>query len=495
MKILFLYPQHPDTFWSFKHALKLISKKALLPPLGLLTIASMLPESFEKRLVDMNASQLKDKDILWADYIFISAMIIQRESVEEVINRCKNLGAKIVAGGPLFISHYDEFPEVDHFVLDEGEVTLPLFLEDLKNGSPERVYRSDVKPDITLSPLPLWELVKFKNYSKMPLQTSRGCPFDCEFCDIVKLNGKIPRTKTPIQVIKELNSLIRLGWKSSIFIVDDNFIGNKTKTKQLLKALIRWRKWTKQRIHFISEVSLNLADDDELLVLMRDAGFDSVFIGLETPSEESLKECGKIQNRNRDLLSSVRKIQSYGLEVLGGFIVGFDSDDSSIFARQIEFIQKTGVVVAMVGLLQALPGTKLYERLKSENRLLSKGSGNNTDFSINFVPKIDVDMLINGYKSIISSIYSPQQYYERVQTFLTNYNAHNREMITFNHIMALIKSMWILGVFEKERKYYWKLLFNSLFNNPKNFSKAITMTVYYAHFRKIFPRLELNECA
>lgn len=494
MNILFVYPQHPETFWSFKHALKFISKKALMPPLGLLTIASMLPESYEKKLVDMNVSNLKDKDILWADYVFVSAMITQRESVKDLIKRCKNLGVKIVAGGPLFISQYEDFPEVDHFILDEGEVTLPLFIDDLKNGAPKRIYTSEVKPDIKLSPLPLWELVKFKNYSKMPLQTSRGCPFDCEFCDIVKLNGKIPRTKAPIQVIKELNALVRLGWNSSMFIVDDNFIGNKTKTKQLLKALIRWKKWTKRQINFMTEVSLNLADDDELLTLMRDAGFNSVFIGLETPSEESLQECGKMQNKNRDLLSSVQKIQNYGMEVSGGFIVGFDSDDNSIFARQIEFIQKTGVVVAMVGLLQALPGTKLYERLKLENRLLTSSSGNNTDFSINFVPKIDVDMLINGYKSVISSVYSPQQYYERVQTFLSNYKAYNPEAITFTHIMALFKSIWVLGIFEKERKYYWKLFFNSLFKNPKNFSKAISMTVYYAHFRKIFPALELNEC-
>jgi radical SAM superfamily enzyme YgiQ (UPF0313 family) len=493
MRILLVYPGFPETFWSFKHSLKFISKKALLPPLGLLTIASILPEKFEKKLIDMNVSKLKDKNIQWADYVFISAMISQKESVKEIIARCKACGAKVVAGGPLFSSLYEEYPEVDHFILDEGEITLPLFLEDLKNGNPQRVYTSEIKPDIKLSPVPQWNLINLKHYMKMPVQYSRGCPFDCEFCDIVKLNGKIPRTKKPIQVIKELNALIRLGWKNPIFIVDDNFIGNKALTKSLLKALIRWRKWTGQKLRFMTEVSLNLADDKELMELMRDAGFDSVFVGLETPSVESLKECGKFQNSNRDLVSSVNKIQHYGIEVSGGFIVGFDSDDTTIFARQIEFIQKTGVVVAMVGLLQALPGTRLYERLKNENRLISDSSGNNTDFSINFLPKIDVDTLIKGYESIIASVYSPQKYYERVQTFLSNYKAYNKERITFNHILALLKSMCVLGVIQKHRKYYWKLFFISLFKYPGAFSKAITMTVYYAHFSKIFPQLELTE--
>jgi len=486
MRILLVYPQYPDTFWSFKHALKFISKKALLPPLGLLTVASMLPEKFDRKLIDMNVSKLEDKDILWADYIFISAMITQRESANKVIEKCKRLGVKVVAGGPLFTSLYEEFPDVDHFVLDEGEVTLPLFLKDLENKNLKRVYTSDIKPDIAFSPIPQWELLDYKSYSKMPIQYSRGCPFDCEFCDIVNLNGRIPRTKKPIQVVKEINALIRQGWNGPIFVVDDNFIGNKAKSKELLKSLVRWKKYVKRPITFMTEVSLNLADDDELLELMRNAGFDSVFIGLETPSIEGLEECGKIQNKNRDLVSSVKKIQGYGIEVTGGFIVGFDSDDISIFARQIDFIQKTGVVVAMIGLLQALPNTRLYERLKQENRLLNSSSGNNTDFSTNFIPKIDTEILINGYKNIISSVYSPRKYYERIQTFLENYKVHNVEKINFKYAIALIRSMFVLGILQSGRKYYWRLFFKSLFKYPKSFPKAIAMAVYYAHFQKIF---------
>ena len=304
MKILLLYPQYPDTFWSFRKSLKFVSKESTSPPLGLLTIAALLPDGFKKKLIDMNVDKLTDKDLLWADYVFISAMITQKDSAGKIIERCKKLGVKTVAGGPLFTSLHEEFPDVDHFVLNEGEATLPLFLEDLKNGCLKKIYTSDIKPDITKSPIPQWNLINMKKYSKMAIQFSRGCPYDCEFCDIVNLNGRIPRNKTPEQVINEIEALYQAGWyssiHSSIFIVDDNFIGNKIKAKELLRALIDWRKKTKSRITFITEVSLNLADDDELLSLMRDAGFDTVFIGLETPSKESLQECGKFQNKNRD---------------------------------------------------------------------------------------------------------------------------------------------------------------------------------------------------
>jgi len=458
-----------------------------MPPLGLLTIAPMLDNSeYEKKLVDLNVTKLRDKDLLWADYVFISAMITQKESVKKIIERCKKAGKKTVAGGPLFTSLHEEFPDIDHFVLGEGEVTLPLFLEDLKNGSPKKIYISDIKPDITKSPVPQWDLVNFKNYSKVPLQYSRGCPFDCEFCDIVNLNGRIPRTKDPEQLIKELNSLENIGYKGSVFLVDDNFIGNKTTVKELLRKLIEWRNNSKFKPTFMTEASLNIADDDELLNLMRSAGFDSLFIGLETPSNESLKECGKFQNQNRDLVGAVKKIHGYGMEVTAGFIVGFDSDDASIFKRQIEFIQKTGVVVAMIGLLQALPGTKLYERLKNENRLIKDCSGNNTDFSLNFLPKIESDVLINGYKNIIASVYSTPKYYERILTFLKDYNHYNGNKFNLRYVIALFRSMFELGLFQKGRRYYWKLFFISLFKYPKAFPKAMCLAIYYAHFRKIF---------
>ncbi len=346
-------------------------KRAAFPPLGLLTIAAMLPQEWDKKLVDMNAATLTDKDIKWADYVFISAMVVQRTSVKEVIKRCKRLGAKTVAGGPLFTSEYEEFQDVDHLVLNEAESTLPLFLEDLSKGCAKHIYTSKERPDISKTPVPMWSLINMKKYTTMSIQYSRGCPFDCEFCDIIVLNGNRPRTKTKDQLLAELEALYNRGWRETVFIVDDNFIGNKRKLKEeILPAMIKWQKDKKFPFGFLTEASINLADDEELMQLMVEAGFETVFIGIETPNEESLVECNKQQNRNRDLIASIKKIQNYGMQVHGGFILGFDNDPDSIFKSQLNFIQKSGIVTAMVGLLNAPRGTRLYQRLKKENRLL-----------------------------------------------------------------------------------------------------------------------------
>jgi len=489
LKILLVYPQYPDTFWSFSHALKFTSKKASFPPLGLLTVAAMLPGEWEKKLVDMNVTALSDEDIKWADYVFISAMVVQRNSVNEVIARCNKLGTRIVAGGPLFTTRYDEFEGVDHFVLAEAEVTLPSFLEDLAKGSPEPIYTSHEKPDIGKTPLPLWSLINMKQYSSMNIQYSRGCPFDCEFCDIIILNGHKPRTKSKSQITAELEALYHHGWRGGIFIVDDNFIGNKKKLKvETLPAIIEWMKERKYPFAFFTEVSINLADDEELMRLMAEAGFGRVFIGIETPNEESLAECNKLPNKGRDLAASVKTIQNHGFEVQGGFIVGFDSDPISIFRSQINFIQKSGIVTAMVGLLNAPRGTRLYQRLKKENRLVKDMSGDNTDYSINFIPKMNYETLINGYNNILNTIYSPRQYYERVWTFLKEYKPQKRVRISqvrFYHIMGFIKSVWFLGVMEKGRKYYWKLLISTLFRHPRSFHLSIIFSIFGFHFRKI----------
>ena len=375
MKVLLLYPEFPDTFWSFKHALKFIRKRASVPPLGLLTVAAMLPPSWEKRLVDLNVRKLTDKHLRWADLVFISAMIVQRESVKALIARCRAAGKTIVAGGPLFTSEYSQFPGVDHFVLNEAEVTLPEFLRDLEQGCARRVYAPAEFPDIRQTPAPLWELAELRRYASMCIQYSRGCPFDCEFCDVTVRFGHRPRTKTAAQIIAELDSLHRLGWRGPVFFVDDNLIGNKRALKtELLPALIDWQEG-RRGVPLYTEASINLADDEELMHLMAEAGFDMVFIGIETPDESSLAECNKRQNQHRDLVADVKRIQRAGLQVQGGFIVGFDSDTPTIFHRQIEFIQKSGIVTAMVGLLNALPDTKLYARLKREGRLLGPEHG------------------------------------------------------------------------------------------------------------------------
>lgn len=489
MKILLVYPKYLDTFWSFKGALKFISKKATHPPLGLLTVAAMLPKDWQKKLIDMNVTTLRDKDLEWADFVFVSAMSIQKASVKEVISRCKEMDIKVVAGGPLFTIGYEEFEDVDYFVLNEAEITLPPFLEDLKNGCAQHIYTSQELPDIQKTPLPLWDLIDMKKYAVMSIQYSRGCPYDCEFCNISALYGRKVRTKSKTQIISELEDLYSQGWRGDLFFVDDNFVGRKRKLKEeILPAIIEWMERKRHPFFFYTEASIDLSDDDELMQYMVKAGFTSVFVGIETTNEESLAECNKVQNRNRDLVASVKKIQKFGLQVVGGFIVGFDSDPPSIFERLSVFIQESGIVTAMVGLLNAPRSSSLYQRLVKEGRLLNDVSGDNTDFSINFIPKMDYEMLIKGYKKILSRIYSPEPYYKRVREFLREYRPSQRKAFRFNfsYVGAFFKTILFLGIIERERVYYWKLFLWSLFRRPQLFHLALTFAVYGFHFRKIF---------
>ena len=492
MKILLVYPENPDTFWSFKHALRFIFKKATNPPLGLLTVASMLPQEWEKRLVDMNVIKLRDSDIAWADYVFISAISIQKKSVAHIIARCKAMNAKIVAGGPLFTSCSDEYDHVDHLVLNEAEITLPPFLEDLHRGSPRHRYTSRKWANIKETPVPAWNLLKKKKYASMNIQYSRGCPFDCDFCDIPQLYGHKTRVKDAHQVITELENLYSYGWRGAVFFVDDNFIGNKVNLKkEVLPAIAQWMKKMKFPFTFLTQASVNLADDEELMTLMVRAGFDTVFVGIETPDEESLAECGKRQNKSRNLVACVEKIQRFGLQVQGGFIVGFDNDPLTIFERQIQFIQNSGIVTAMVGLLNAVRGTRLYQRLQKENRLLAEASGDNTDCSINFVPKMRHATLIEGYKKIVRTIYAPDYFYARVQRFLENYKPLHQSPTRISSIQlrAFILSVFVLGIKEKERLHYWRLFLRSIFRRPRLAPLAITLAIYGFHFRKVFERM------
>ncbi|MDD2540261.1 MAG: B12-binding domain-containing radical SAM protein [Desulfuromonadaceae bacterium] len=488
MKILLVYPHYPESFWSFKYALKFIARKASFPPLGLLTVAAMLPHEWEKRLVDMNVRPLTNEDLTWADYVFISAMTIQRISAQEVIDRCRQLGVKTVAGGPLFTACHDAFPEVDHLVLGEAECTLPPFLTDLSKGKVRHLYADTRWADLAHTPIPLWDLIDVKNYAALNIQYCRGCPFDCEFCDITALFGRKPRSKTLGQVIAELDSLYIRGWRGAVFFVDDNFIGDKGKLKkEVLPAIIDWMDRKEYPFYFYTEASIDLADDPRLMELMVRAGFEEVFIGIETPYEESHAESGKVQNRNRDLLASVKCIQRAGLQVHGGFIVGFDSDPPSIFDKQIRFIQESGIVTAMVGLLSAIRGTKLHERLSREGRLLGDDSGNNMDSDLNFIPRMEVNALIAGYRTILDTIYSPRNYYQRVIRLLSEYRPQHlgKFHLQPGYIGALFKSILFLGVIGRERLYFWKLFFWSLLTRPRLFPLAITYAIYGFHFRKV----------
>jgi radical SAM superfamily enzyme YgiQ (UPF0313 family) len=486
MKILLVYPEFPDTFWSFKYALKFIRKKAGAPPLGLLTVAAMLPSEWEKRLVDLNVADLMERDLKWADYVFVSAMVVQNESVRAIIKRCKAANVKVVAGGPLFTMEHEQFPDVDYFVLNEAEETLALFLSDLEQGQARRVYASAEFPDIHQTPVPLWQLADLRYYDTIGIQFSRGCPFNCDFCNVTSLLGHRPRTKTAAQIIAELDSLYALGWRKNIFFVDDNFIGNKKFLKtEVLPALIEWRKG-KTGMPFSTEVSINLVDDSVLLKLMVQAGFDTVFVGIETPNEGSLTECSKTQNKGRDLVESVKLLQRAGLQVQGGFIVGFDNDPPSIFQQQIDFIQKSGIVTAMVGLLQAPPGTRLYERLEQEGRLVNESSGDNVDGSTNIIPKMGLKLLREGYRKILSQIYAPKLYYERVLTFLREYQPPKiKVQLEPQYFLALWRSIYQLGICGVERVQYWRLFFWTLFHRPRLFPLAITFAIYGFHFRQV----------
>jgi len=489
MKVLLLFPEYPMTFWSFKYALRFVSKKASFPPLGLLTIAAMFPEEWDVRLVDMNVRKLRDEDITWADYIFVSGMIIQLESAKKALERCKSFGKTVVAGGPLFNGCGDEFDGlVDHFVLNEAEVTLPGFLRDLEAGALQKVYTSSEWGDLTSSPAPRRDLIDPDYYAAMNIQYSRGCPFDCEFCNITTLFGRTPRTKTADQILTELDGIYEVGWRAGVFIVDDNFIGNKRKLKQeILPAMIDWMERHKNPFTFITEVSINLSDDPELMDLMVRAGFDTVFVGIESPNEESLNECDKRANRGRNMVESIHVMQRAGLEVQGGFIVGFDNDPPDIFDRMIDFIQESSVGTAMVGLLTALPNTKLYERLMREGRLIERTSGNNLDLKMNFLPRMNYEILSDGYKNLLERIYSPKYYYARVRNFLKTYpkDRNKHVELRYSYVMALPKSIVRLGIIGRERIQYWRLFFWTLFRRPKLFPYAITLSIYGFHFRKM----------
>ncbi|MHB8973145.1 MAG: B12-binding domain-containing radical SAM protein [Pirellulaceae bacterium] len=484
MKVLLISPPTPDTFWSFKHVLRFVSKRAAFPPLGLLTVAAMLPTDWQLKLVDLNVCSLTDDDLRWADYVMLSAMIVHKASVSDIIDRCRGFGKPIIAGGPLFTTGHAAFPTIEHFVLGEAEELMPQVVEDMRQGTLRHIYTTSVRPDITRVPVPRWDLLDLRDYVTMSVQFSRGCPFDCEFCDIIVMNGRVPRTKAPAQVVAELEALRQQGWRAMVFIVDDNFIGNKVQAKALLRELIEWRARTGSEMGFLTEASANLADDPELCSLMVQAGFKKVFVGLETPSTEGLQECGKLQNCRRDLTESVQILQQAGLDVMGGFIVGFDSDPSDIFKRQFDFIQRSGVVTAMVGLLTALPETRLYRRLLQEGRLDGDSTGNNTSASLNFRPTLSREFLINGYRELMRKLYEPRHYYQRIRTYLDHKRSSGlRGRPSRSDIQAFLKSLWLLGVWHRGRLAYWRFFVTTLIRRPHHFPQAVELAIIGHHFR------------
>jgi radical SAM superfamily enzyme YgiQ (UPF0313 family) len=451
----------------------------------------MLPKDWERRLVDMNVETLWPDDIEWADMVLVSAMIVQNESLEHVVEMCRSMGKKVVVGGPYVSTSSERMPDADHIFIGEAEATIPEFIHDIELGIARRIYQADERPPLTETPVPDFSLIDMRHYSAMNVQYSRGCPFNCEFCDIIEIYGRVPRTKTNAQMLAELDALKATGWRGLVFIVDDNFIGNKKNVRLFMPDLIEWSRANQFPFSFITEASVNLAEDDALLQQMEDAGFRRVFLGIETPVEESLKEAQKGQNTRRDLLESIHKIQSYGMEVMAGFIIGFDSDPEDIFELQMKFIRESGIPLAMVGLLTALPDTQLWRRLENEGRLLDVSTGNNTDCTMNFVPKMDMTRLVEGYKRVIRNIYSPHEYYQRALDCLSRFHQNRiepRQVNVREDLRAFFNIILTLGIRDDQRREFWSYFYQLLRHHTRDFAHGLTLAAMGYHFRQVTER-------
>ena len=511
MNALLIYPEFPETFWSFKYALSFLGKRAAQPPLGLMTVAALLPRAWNKRLADANVERLRDRDLAWADVVMLSGMHIQRESLIGIVERCRALGLRTVVGGPIASSLSAAELKADHVVVGEAEALIAGLARDLEQGTAKPVYQAAERPPMETSPLPDLSLIKMHRYSTMAVQYSRGCPFNCEFCDIIEIYGRRPRTKAIAQVLAELDQLYAAGWREAVFIVDGNFIGNKKRAKELCAALAEWRGQHKTSFDFLTEASLNLADDPELMQLMKDAGFNLIFMGIETPDEQGLISVNKLQNTRRSLLESVATIQSYGMQVMGGFILGFDTDREDIFDRMVEFIQKSAIPIAMVGLLQAVPGTQLFRRLRKEGRIVDSGGknngGNNTSGQMNFLPHMDAARLVEGYHSVLKRIYNCEAYYERAKVYLsrvypgtkntaargeakrTSTGVPYQHWITRDNMRALALSFVRQGVLGRHRWSYWKFVVSAATRYRRCFGAAMTLAVMGYHFEVMTRKL------
>ena len=483
MNALLVYPRFPDTYWSFRHALSFQGKRAAQPPLGLMTVAALLPASWNKRLIDTNVERLKDSDLAWAGVVLLSGMHIQQEHLVSIVRICRARGLRTVVGGPIASSLPAAGLEADHVVIGEAETIVAELARDLEAGCARAVYQAAERPSLDRTPAPDFHLIRMRRYSTMTVQYSRGCPFNCEFCDIIEIYGRRPRIKPVAQVLAEFDALYALGWRGPVFVVDDNFIGNKVRVRDLLAALAGWQREHRYAFRLITEASLNLADDPALLRAMKDAGFASVFLGIETPDESSLAATNKLQNTRRDLLSSIAAIQSYGIEVMGGFILGFDTDREDIFDRLVDFIQKSAIPIAMVGLLQAMPGTQLHRRLSREGRILHAGGGNNTGCELNFLPRMNPHRLVEGYRSVLRRIYSREAYYARVRAYLQRCRPQYQARINLGNLRALMLSLLRLGVLDRARFSYWKFVLLAATRYRRSFGAAMTMAVMGYHFQ------------
>src|SRR6202521_6187168 len=463
IKVLMVWPRFPASFWSLAEVMEIVPERSLVPPLGLITVAGLCPKQWKIRLVDLAFEELSDEDILWADLVMVSAMAVQRESVRQTLERASKLNRRTMIGGPYASSEPQALlPLANHVVVGEPDEIFPEIAADLERGSARRLYRITEKPDVSLNPAPRFDLLTLNKYSLMSVQFSRGCPFTCEFCDIITIYGRRPRTKSPAQLTGELDALLELGWRKGVFVVDDNFIGNHKAAMELAQELERWQRHNRYPFGFFTEASIDLASRPALLDGMVKANFWRVFIGIESPSAESLKETKKFQNLRRDLLDSIRFIQQHGLWVMGGFIVGFDSDPPDIFDRQIEFVQRAAIPWAMTGILQAPPTTPLYERMKKDGRLLENKPEPSNFEAPNFRTVLPLPELLDGTKRMLLTLYDPRRFYERVLDSLERWQLQPEQRAPALSLLyllrVLLKSVWKQGVLSGYRRAYWRYM-------------------------------------
>jgi radical SAM superfamily enzyme YgiQ (UPF0313 family) len=489
MRVLMIYPLFPKSLWSFEKVLELVDRKVLLPPLGLVTVAAILPQTWEYKLVDRNVRAVTEAEWAWADVVIMSAMIVQKEDLVAQIQEAKRRGKLVAVGGPFPTS----VPEVsleagaDFMILDEGEITLPLFVEAIERGDRSGMFRSDgVKPDVTTTPVPRFDLLELDQYDSMSIQFSRGCPFQCEFCDIIVLYGRKPRTKTPEQLLAELDCLYNLGWRRSIFMVDDNFIGNKRNVKLLLRELKEWQKSHQYPFSITTEASIDLADDQELMDLMMECHFTAVFLGIETPDESSLAMTKKFQNTRSSLADAVERITRTGLRVMAGFIIGFDGEKSGAGDRIVRFAEQAAIPTTTFGMLQALPNTALWDRLEREGRLLAKDANLNQTTLMNFKPTRPIEEIAREYVEAFCAVYDPEKYLDRTYRHFLMLGAPRiqapSQFPSLIDLKALAIVIWRQGFKRSTRWKFWHHLFSIIKNNPGQWDHYLTVCAHNEHF-------------
>lgn len=502
VKVLMVWPRFPASYWSLGEVTEIVPERSLIPPLGLITVAALCPRHWTIRLIDLAFEELRDEDVLWADLVMISAMQVQRDDVQRTLERARRLKRRTMIGGPYASSEPEALlPLADHVVVGEPDEVFGAIAADLESGSARRLYRITEKPDVTRTPIPRFDLLRREKYTLMAVQFSRGCPFTCEFCDIITLYGRRPRTKSAAQLIAELDSLLRLGWRKEIFVVDDNFIGNHKAALELCRELERWQRRNRRPFGFATEASIDLASRPELLDAMVKANFARVFIGIETPSAESLKEAKKFQNLRRDALDCVHFIQQRGLWVMGGFIVGFDSDEADIFDRQIEFIERAAIPWAMAGVLQALPTTPLYGRMQTEGRLVAGGPEFSNFSRPNFRTKLPLPELLAGLRRMLLTLYNPHHFYRRVLDSVERWEPRPEQAapaVPFLYRLGVgLKSLWRQGFLPGYRRAYWRfwgrLLWRCGLNQKKvrlGFELAVSGHHFISYARQVARNLE-----